>query len=38
LFSEDETVDPFSLNLSLKREKNERVLIAVDEIIKEALK
>lgn len=37
LFTDDETVDPFSLALSLKAEKDERVLMAIDEMIKEAL-
>ncbi len=38
LFSQRETVDPFSLALSLRGEKDERVLIAIDEMLKEALK
>ena len=38
LFSQCEIVDPFSLALSLRAEKDERILIAIDEMLKEELK
>ena len=37
LLSNENVVDPFSLVLSLKEESDERILIAIDEMIKEAL-